>query len=260
MKTLSAVLLPLLCALRIATAGVQFDGTSGYVDIGTSSTYNFSNTTFTIIGFFSSSNDDGYVFAKRSISTDPGGYFFRVNADGTGSARIVNANNSSSGQRNTVSATLRDGNLHCIAVIFTTNTTTLASNDLSIYYDAVLDQDTRTDSGAVPYTPGSQKLVFGALSDGDSSGWLTGVVENFSVYGTALSAENITRYCSGKVRYGGYAFSGLISSWPFDECTEGASVAGLTFNDRSKAGSNGVGTGGSTCKISTKIGYAVGVD
>lgn len=263
MTLMVGILLTVLCSIRIATAGVQLDGTSGYIDMGTSSTYNFNNTTFTVIGFFSSANDDGYIFGKRSIvagSPDAGGYIFRINADGTGTARLITNDNVSAGNRNTVSTTLKDGNLHCIAVVYTTNTTTLASNDVAIYYDGALDQGSRSDSGGGPYFAGTTRLGFGASSDIESTTTLAGTVENFSVYSGALSAENIIRYCSGKVRYGGYAFPGLVSYWPFDDCAEGVSGTGVTFNDRSKLGSNGVGAGTCTCKMNTGIGYAVGAD
>lgn len=263
MQQVLVVILTLLLGISTAYAGVQLDGVSGYVDVGTSSTYDFSNTTFTVIGFYSSSNDDGYIFAKRSLTGADGtrgGYFFRIEANGTGTARIASGDGASSGQRSTVSTTLKDGNLHCLAVVFTTNTTTLANNDMAIYYDGALDQGSRSDSGAGAYVPPPVKFVFGALSDLDISGWLVGTVENFSVYSTALSAENIIRYCTGAIRYAGYSFPGLVSYWPMNDCTEGASGTGVTFNDRSKLGSNGVGTGTCTCKLTTKIGYAVGVD
>jgi hypothetical protein len=262
MKVFSRAILGILLLWSSVYAGVTFDGVDDFLGIGTNTAYNFSNTTFTVMGQFKSNNDDGYIFAKRTIA-GPGAYFIRTDAAGTVSARLTDATGTLVRQQSTATTTLKDNAWHCFAVVFTTNTTTNASNNIVIYIDGSLDQGTLT-GGSGGYNAGNANTVMGALSDADASGWLTGDVDDVYVYNTGLSAENISRYCSARMHGVGLQLAGKVSHWPLDQCGEGASGDGVSFVDRggtqNAGGDNGSNNTGMTCHGSTRMMYPVGAD
>jgi hypothetical protein len=243
--------------VSICYGGVDLDGVNGYVTMGTTSTYQFANTTFSAIGWFRSANDAGYVIGRRGIGGSPGGWFIRVDGP-TLTARLVDASNAPAAARTTTSTTATDGNWHCLAMVATTDTTTAVNNSISLYYDGVLDQG--ANGGVSTYGAATQPLVFGALSDLDSSGWLAGAVNDWRIYAGTLSAENIARICSAKVKYGGYTFGTVISYWPMDDCAEGSSGVGVSYLDRNKGGAAGTGTGGVVCRGSNRMSYPLSTD
>jgi Concanavalin A-like lectin/glucanases superfamily len=242
----------------ICYSAVDLDGVNGYVTMGTTSTYQFANTTFSVIGWFRSVNDDGYVIGRRGIGGAVGGWFIRIDAGGTLTARLVDAGSGVAAGRTTTSTTAKDGNWHCLAMVATTDTTTAGNNSISLYYDGVLDQG--GNGGVSTYSAITQPLVFGALSDLDSSGWLAGAVDDWRIYIGSLSPENIARICSAKVKYGGYSFGQALSYWPFDGCAEGSSGVGVSFLDRNKGGTAGTGTGGVVCRGSNRMSYPPSTD
>lgn len=265
LSKLVCIVIVLLCAASVH-AKISVDGVDDYLDFTNSTNFNFSNTTFTLSGRYTAS-DDGYIFGKRNgvtlgTSVD-GGYFLRVNADGTVTARVINQDNTNAATRSSVGTSYKDGAEHCFAIVITTNTTTLASNDVTIYMDGVLDQGSRSDSG-VPYSPGTTKLVASALSDLDSAGYIAGSVEDLTIWSTGFSAENAQRYCAAKVKYLGLQLS-RAAYYPLDDCTPGTSGDGRVLKDRGTLRVDGLGIDGAnntglTCQGSTNMNYPPSTD
>src|SRR5262249_38246338 len=85
-------------------AQVNFDGTDDYVTFGNLTSADFANATFSVSVWFRATAA-GYIVAKRQGTGGGanGGWFIRVNSDGTVSARQVDTNNTSSGDRTSVS-------------------------------------------------------------------------------------------------------------------------------------------------------------
>lgn len=243
--------------------GVDFDGVDDYLDMSTNAAYRFANTNAAVTGWFTSNNDDGYVFAKRALSAGGEGYyFFRINSNGTGTARLAFDGATVSAEVTSSLTTLKDGTKHCFGVIFNTSTTVAAQNQIDLYIDGVLVGT--SGPGTNVYSPNNQKLVFGALSDFDSSGWLRGGVEDLRIWGPGMTGAMITRYCQAKMHYFSVPLA-TVSYWPLDTCAEGASGGGVTFPDRMKGGSNAVGvvggTGtGLTCHGSNTLNYVSSTD
>lgn len=242
----------------IKVGGVDLDGVDDYLDMTTSTAYQCANTSCTFTGYFWANNDDGYVFARRVLSGAGGGYFLRVNNAGTATARILDSGNAPAFERTTATSTLKDGLRHCFVVVFTTSTTVPASNQITLYIDGVVDHGA-SDSVGSSYTPTSNKLVAGALSDLESTSWLKGGVDDLRIWAGAFSAENAARYCASKVHYFSLPMAS-ISYWPLDTCAEGASAGGLSFPDRMQGGAAATGviggnSTGLTCHGSNLMNY-----
>ncbi len=261
-----ALLLVALCIMSPSYAFVTLDGVDDYIDLGTSTLYQFPNTSFTVTGWFqtSLSSGSGYLVCKRDQFTDFGGWFVRVNgATGTITARIVNSANTVAAERTTTTTTLNNGTWRHFAVVFTTNTTTLASNDVALYIDGALDQGSRTDSGAGAYQTNNRALLFGALSD-LTAGFHSGSLDDIRLYPTALSAENVARIASSRNKYDRVTLA-VTGYWPLDDCAEGVSGDGVTFHDRGGSATNGTGVDGAnntglTCHGSIRMSYPWGAN
>ncbi|HEX6827125.1 MAG TPA: hypothetical protein VF077_12480 [Nitrospiraceae bacterium] len=255
--------------LPATIGGVELDGVDDYVTVGTSAAYQCANATCTLMGWFRSSGGGansgaGYLFAKRSLGGDVGGYFLRVDAAGTLTGRTYDSAGGPNTNKSTAATTAKDGNWHCFAMVFTTNTAAFAGNNLTLYYDGVLDT-VNNGTGSTAYDTTTNPLVFGALSDFDSSGWLNGNLDDVRFYPSGLSAENIARYCSARVKFGGYGFGTLLSYWPFNQCAEGASGDTLAFPDVNKGGSAATGVDGAnntgvTCHGTNRMSYPASVE
>lgn len=258
-------IISLLITLMICTyahAGVDFDGVDDYLDMTTSSAYQLPNTSFTVTGYFKSNADDGYIFAKRIITGGNGGYFLRIDAAGTLTARIYDTNGNPTVSVSTSATTLKDGIRHCFAIVFTTDTTTASSNQVTIYVDGA--QDGLQSGSGNPYVAIGNKFVAGTVSDLDPTGWLNGGIDDLRIWSTAFTAAQALRYCSAKVHHLSMGLP-TLSYWPLDSCGEGASAGGVVFSDVAKGGvaATGVigGNGtGLTCHGSASINYVGSVE
>lgn len=258
-KYIQSVIIVILLTFTTAWTAVQFDGVDDYIDMGTNSTYEFPDTTFTVVSWFKATVA-GYIVARR-YNDSGGAWFFRINSDGTGTARLGGAG-SLAAQRITTTTALLDGNWHHLAVVFTTDTVTAANNSISIYIDGVLDQGSLTDQ-TLPYQIMTRELRIGVISD-LSSGFITGTIDDVRIYSVGLSAENVDRLYKSKMKYLGLPLA-TVSYWPLDDCNVGASGDAVTFNDRAKGGSNGTGVDGAnntglTCAGSSMLSYPPGTD
>lgn len=168
---------------------VRFDGVNDYATLGTG-THDYPNATFSVACWFRATTA-GYLVAKR-VGTNNGtngGWFLRLDAGGTLTARIIDVGNLSAGGRTTTTTALLDGAWHHVLVVLTTNTATLSLNDVAIYIDGLLNQGARTDSGSQPYSVSVDPLTIGSLSDQQAGSFLTGALDDLRIYRGGFTAQ-----------------------------------------------------------------------
>jgi hypothetical protein len=127
-----------------------------------------------------------YLVAKR---TTAGGWFLRVNSDGTLEARITDASNTASAYRDTLQA-YNTGVWTHVAVVYTTDTTTGTNNDVTLYVNGVVDQSARGSSFNAPYVTCACALAFGCTSD--QAGFVTGGLDDVRIWTRGLSQSEVT--------------------------------------------------------------------
>lgn len=182
----------------------RFDGTATYATVAPPlPLYDFADTTFTVSCWFKGTVT-GYLVARRIQLGGPnGGWFIRVNSDGTIEGRIVDIINQAAAGRATVGTGYLDGNWHHVVIVFTTDTVTSGGNDMVIYGDGVLDQGStgRTGNG---YQTATALLAIGSTSDGFAGNFLTGSIDDVRVWQRGLStAEAAWLYSETQTRQNG---------------------------------------------------------
>lgn len=181
----------------------RYDGASTYVTMGVSSAHDFANQSFTLL-LWCRATAAGYLVARRrGVSTGIcGGYFLRLDSGGTFTARVVDENNTAAASRSTVGTGYLDGVWRHVAVVFTTNTTTLASNDVTIYVNGLQEQGARTDNGANGYAIPDQPLVLGTVSDLAAGNFVTGALGDVRLIRRGLTAAEIAQqYLAARLGY-----------------------------------------------------------
>ena len=254
---LGTIVLLLAFALPVH-AGVTLDGVDGRISFGDLSAYDAADTTFTVvIHFKTTSSALGYLLARRVAGgTGNGGWFARLEADGTMTVRIVDGGNLNAGQRSTV-ATVNDGTIQNLAAVVTTNTTTLASNDVTLYVKGVQSQGARTDSGGSGYHICSASCTLMAGATSDLTSFFAGTIEMIEIYPVGLTTNEITTLGVGQLQRPGLSRSRTVL-WPLDDCAHGGSINSVTFRDRSGNGRDGTGSNGAngtgdTCTATTSL-------
>jgi hypothetical protein len=178
-----------------ATGEWRLDGTASYLTLGDLADFDYANATFTVMTWFRSTDTTTrYLIARRIGDGAHGGWFIRVNgAAGTITARICDSGDLAAGERTTVSTTTTNGLWQHVAVVFQTDTVTRANNDMTIYLNGLVDQGSRSDSGAGAYavcSGGSCPVNFGASSVPDF--FLTGALDHIMIFGRGLNSHAIT--------------------------------------------------------------------
>jgi Concanavalin A-like lectin/glucanases superfamily len=198
---------------------MRFDGIDDYVLGSTNTVFDFPDVTFTVSLRYRAVKlaATNYLIAKRTTS---GGWYIRVNSDGTLSGVVVDVANTIAGSRDTVSTVHLDGNWRQVTVIFVVDTVTAANNDVGIYVNGVLDQGTRFNSGGLVAALCACGLAFGAKSDGDASQILEGSVDDIRIWRGALPLTTIASLSLDRPPdFGGLVQPPLAPAFP-------ASVAG----------------------------------
>jgi hypothetical protein len=173
---------------------LRFDGTDDAVTVGTVAAYDFPNQQFTVsVCHRSTASALAYLVARRNstCSTVCSGWFLRINSDGTYNVRLVDQFNTSTASRTSVTTTANNGAWHHLAAVFTTDTTTLANNDVTIYHNGLLDQGVRTDSAIGPYVVPVLPLVFGTTSDAVAGGFLAGALDVVWILNRGVAASEM---------------------------------------------------------------------
>jgi hypothetical protein len=193
---------------------LRFDGTDDYIDLGTSTFYDFPNTTFAVSGWCRATGA-GYVIARRLGSGGNGGWFLRLNGDGTLTARIIDTGNTTAAERASLTTSALNGQWFHFLVVFVTDTATAATNDVTIYIDGRLSQGTRGTTSGLPYTLGAYALTLGATSD--PAAFLTGALDDVRIYTRSLGAVHAQKMASDP-------WSSLVRRFPLPGAALAAAV------------------------------------
>ena len=177
---------------------IVFDGTNDYVDtVNTGTTFQFANVTFTVSLWIKTSATSGVIISKGATASTAG-WLFQFNSEGTVSGTTKGSDGTNTYNRAST-ATVNNNTWRNIVSVYTTNTTTLASNTTSIYIDGVLSNGTGTLGGAVNATT-TDTIQIGRRPTG---AYWSGSVSNIQIYNRALSATEILQnYNATKSRFG----------------------------------------------------------
>ncbi|MCC6323727.1 LamG domain-containing protein, partial [Candidatus Nomurabacteria bacterium] len=213
-----------------ANKATTFDGTNDYIDNGSSSTFNFGSSAFTVTGWFKTSTVTVESGSYRTLVSfggyDTSGWKISLRDDGVmetwwnGSAQT------------TGSGSKADGSWHSF-------TYTRSGNTFQLYVDGVVNGSSSTFAGSLGFT----KVLIGAggysAATQANEGRFNGQISDVRVYNRALSSTEVTQLYKNyrpKVVLAGAPTP--VGRWMFD------SASGL--KDISNHGNNGSSSGGIT--------------
>jgi len=212
----------------------NFDGLDDYVNCGNSASLQFSNTLSVSCWVKTSTSGKG-ILAIRVGST-PTQEAFSLTSSGE-----VRMNN---GTRLTANTSILDNNYHHIVVTYDTS---LATNNLKIYIDGILDNS--VDRTVVIQGSGTNYLIIGEYR---ASNFFNGNIDEVAVWDSELSAGAVTAiYNGGKPK----DLSGFspVSWWRMgEEATYDGSLNQFTIPDQGSGGNNG--TSSNTMLLETLVG------
>ena len=176
---------------------IVFDGVNDYVDTANSTGLNFTNTSGTVSLWFKTSVANTFLIAKNMDST--GGWGVLIDASGIPLFEAKNNASGASAFYRYVNVTGTNNVWHNIVAAFTTSTSVVANNTVSMYFDGVLNQSALT-----------QVLVYGGNTAGTiqlgrrtSGGYFNGNISNVQIYNRLLSANEVLQnYNATKARFG----------------------------------------------------------
>ena len=176
---------------------IVFDGVNDYVDTANSTGLNFTNTSGTVSLWFKTSVANTFLIAKNMDST--GGWGVLIDASGIPLFEAKNNASGASAFYRYVNVTGTNNVWHNIVAAFTTSTSVVANNTVSMYFDGVLNQSALT-----------QVLVYGGNTAGTiqlgrrtSGGYFSGNISNVQIYNRLLSANEVLQnYNATKARFG----------------------------------------------------------
>jgi hypothetical protein len=177
-----------------------FNGTTQYVDVAnTGTTLQFANTTFTVsLWIKTSSSASGTQLISKGATPSSGGWTIQLNSDGTVTGTTKGSTGFNTYNRTSV-AIVNDNTWKNIVVIYTTNTTTLASNTTSIYINGNLSNGTGT-LGTIIYATTTDTVQIARRPTGN---YWAGSWANTQIYNRALTTtEVLQNYNATKSRFG----------------------------------------------------------
>lgn len=163
---------------------IALDGINDYVDIANQAAFNFANTTFTVSMWVKTVSVATQLVISKGYLTD--GWAWAVASTGIVSVDTKNnAAGASACSRDSIKV-INDGIWHNVVVIYTTNTTVVASNDIQIYIDGAVSQG--TVSKTLTYSSSTSNVNLGRRSTGL---YFNGNIANTFIYNRALSPTEI---------------------------------------------------------------------
>ena len=176
---------------------IVFDGANDYVDTTNSTGLNFTNTSGTVSLWFKTSVANTFLIAKNMDST--GGWGVLIDASGIPLFEAKNNASGASAFYRYVNATGTNNVWHNIVAAFTTSTSVVANNTVSMYFNGVLNQSALT-----------RVLVYGGNTAGTiqlgrrtSGGYFNGNISNVQIYNRLLSDNEVLQnYNATKSRFG----------------------------------------------------------
>lgn len=216
---------------------ILFDGVDDVVSVGSSTGLNFTNSTGTISIWMKTSvvSQSGYLISKTMDST--GGWGLAVHTDGT--TYFETKNNASGGSAayrfsNTV---VNDNVWHNIVIVFTTSTTVVANNTISLYIDGALAQGTLTQS--LVYGGNTTKNV--ELGRRYQGNYYSGYIANVQIWEKGLTGAQVFQnynYLKTRFNVGGLIpANGLVLNLNANN-SKSFALNSSTWNDISGTGNN----------------------
>ena len=179
---------------------ISFDGTNDYIDTANSTGLNFTNTSGTISIWFktSASTASGPILISKQMDAT-GGWAISMASESIPYFEAKNSGGGATAFYRYVNKVCNDGIWHNIGAVFTTSTTVIANNTISMYLDGVLANGSQT-----------QITVYGGNTDGtvqiarrSSGNYFTGNISNVVIYNRSLTAAEILQnYNATKSRFG----------------------------------------------------------
>ncbi len=178
---------------------IVFDGTNDYIDtVNTGTTFQFANVTFTVSLWIKTSTTSGGVIISKGATASTAGWMFQFESGGAVSGTTKGSDGTNTYNR-TSASTVNNNTWRNVVAVYTTNTTTLASNTTSIYIDGILSNGTGTLGGLV-YATTTDTVQIGRRPSG---AYWSGSVSNLLIYNIALTAAEILQnYNATKSRFG----------------------------------------------------------
>lgn len=177
---------------------LSFDGVNDYVE-GSSSPFDFANTTFTVSAWFKTTGGEGVIVGEGG---DYGGWMLRTAGTGLLMAQLK-ASNSSDAYRAWTTTNYNNNNWYHVAAVITTNTSNPAGNHADIYVDGLIVPT--SEVRPLSYAPATPNWRIGARYYSPYPIYFNGKIDDVRIYNRALSAaEIIELYQQG---LGGRAFN-----------------------------------------------------
>ena len=176
---------------------IVFDGVDDYVDtVNTGTTFQFSNTTFTLSLWVKTNAVSGNLISKGATAST-GGWLVGLNSNGTFNTTTKFSDGFNVATRSSASS-INDNNWYNIVIIITTNTSTQSSNNLLLYLNGILNQSSLTLSNV--YAATTDTIQIGRRPSG---GYFSGNISNVQIYNRSLTvAEILQNYNATKSRFG----------------------------------------------------------
>jgi hypothetical protein len=176
---------------------ISFDGTDDYIDtVNTGTTFQFSNTTFTLSLWVKTNAVSGNLISKGATAST-GGWVVGLSSNGTFNTTTKFSDGFNVATRSSVSS-INDNNWYNIVIIITTNTSTQSSNNLLLYLNGILNQSSLTLSNV--YAATTDTIQIGRRPSG---GYFSGNISNVQIYNRELTAaEVLQNYNATKSRFG----------------------------------------------------------
>lgn len=245
------ILLVLIFSPLVCWAGVDLDGTNGYIDInGAAASFELSSLTVSLWVNLDADNIRYDAISKHGgtsvAGTRSGWSFFRDNVDETFYWSCAENSNWHSLQSATA-VTAAGGEYHLVGVF--------ADADYQRFYiNGVEDAADEAVTHSIAYTVSLDPII-GANSD-TAYYFFNGTINEVAIWNTPLTASEVSLLYNSKIKGMPYQIqpTNLVGYWPLDDFPNGTNINTQTFKDR--AGTND-GTGSDAGGESVTVGESV---
>jgi hypothetical protein len=175
---------------------LSFDGVNDYIE-GSSSPFDFANTTFTVSAWFKTTATQGMIVTEGGCY---GGWMLRTGNISVTETGLLMVQLKESGALNAYLAktatSYNTDTWYHVAAVITTNTSNPAGNHADIYVDGLIVPT--TELKPYSYAPATPNWRIGARYD-VSPVYFNGKIDDVRIYDRALSAQEIQKIYSGQL-------------------------------------------------------------
>ena len=222
-----AVFGSLLLLSSLAHGGVVCDGTGDFLLASNENAYDFVDQTWTVCAKFIAQHPT----ATRIIIAKGNGnprWAFQIVTNDTINGIMKNAAGEDIASRTSV-ATVADGAMHTVCIVYTSHSTVRNSNTQTIYVDGVVSQSAQQNFGTGGFSQNADNLNICRLGNGGNL--FVGTVEEVAIWSGDIGPAAALQYHSGGVKRPNIALP-LVSYWPLWSCAQG--VTCTTFADEGR--------------------------